>query len=137
MASEKEAEETSLIQKYMQSNSIVPTVILANGLIYVETLAGTGPKPVEGKKVKVHYTGKLLNGTKFDSSFDRNEPYEFPSGQHQVIEGWDTGIPLMKVGGKATLIVPSKLAYKERGYGDQIPPFSTLVFDVELVEAEQ
>lgn len=133
----KESEETSLIQKYLQDNNITPTTILANGLIYVETLAGTGPKPVTGKQVKVHYVGKLLNGTKFDSSFDRNEPYEFPIGQHQVIEGWDAGIPLMKVGGKATLIIPSKLAYKDRGAGDKIPPFSTLVFDVELVEAEQ
>jgi FKBP-type peptidyl-prolyl cis-trans isomerase len=133
----REAEESTLMHKYLKDNNIKPTSTLPNGLIYVESQAGTGPKPMVGKKVKVHYTGKLLNGTKFDSSLDRNEPFEFALGQHQVIEGWDAGIALMNVGGKATLIIPSKLAYKERGAGDIIPPYATLVFDVELIEAEQ
>lgn len=132
----KEAEESSLLQKYLKDHNITPTQTLPNGLIYVETQAGTGPKPLDGKKVKVQYTGKLLDGTKFDSSLDRGEPFEFTLGRKQVIEGWDSGIALMNVGGKATLIIPSKIGYKDRGQGS-IPPYSTLVFDVELIEAEQ
>jgi FKBP-type peptidyl-prolyl cis-trans isomerase FkpA len=134
---QKEKEETSIIQKYMKDNNITPTTTLPSGLIYVEKQAGTGPKPIDGKKVKVHYTGKLFNGTEFDSSVKRGQPYEFVLGRKNVIEGWDLGIALMNEGGKATLIVPSKLAYKDRGAGDIIPPFSPLVFDVELVETEK
>lgn len=133
----KEKEESGLIQKYLKDNNIKPTITLPNGLIYVETLAGTGTKPQNGKKVKVNYTGRLLDGTKFDSSIDRGEPYEFPLGKRAVIEGWDVGIALMNEGGKATLIIPSKLAYKDRGAGDVIPPYSPLVFDVELVSVEK
>jgi peptidylprolyl isomerase len=133
----KAKEEEGLIQKYLKDNNIVPTTVLPNGLIYFEKQAGTGNSPVEGKKVKVHYTGRLVDGTVFDSSVDRGEPLEFVIGRGGVIQGWDTGIPLMKVGGKAILIIPSKIGYGERGMGNQIPPFSTLVFDVELVEAEQ
>jgi peptidylprolyl isomerase len=92
---------------------------------------------VEGKKVKVHYTGKLLDGTVFDSSIEKGQPYEFPIGRRAVIEGWDLGIALMNEGGKAILIIPSKLAYKDKGAGDVIPPFAPLVFDVELVEVEK
>jgi FKBP-type peptidyl-prolyl cis-trans isomerase FkpA len=135
--SAKEKSESSSIQKYLKDNNIKPTTTLPNGLIYVEKQAGSGPKPLSGKKVKVHYTGRLLDGTKFDSSIDRGEPYEFVLGQRAVIEGWDIGIAMMNEGGKATLIIPSKLAYKERGSGDIIPPFSPLVFDVELVETEK
>jgi peptidylprolyl isomerase len=133
---EKEKNETSSIQKYLKDNNITPTTTLPNGLIYVEKQAGTGPKPLDGKKVKVHYTGRLLDGTVFDSSVERGEPYEFALGRRAVIEGWDAGIALMNEGGKATLIIPSKLAYKDRGAGT-IPPFSPLVFDVELVETEK
>jgi peptidylprolyl isomerase len=110
---------------------------LPSGLIYVEKQAGTGPKPMNGKKVKVHYTGMLLDGTKFDSSVDRGEPFEFALGTQAVIEGWDLGIALMSQGGKGILIIPSKLAYKDRGAGETIPPFSPLVFEVELVEIEK
>ena len=118
-------------------NNVVPTQVLPDGLIYIEKQAGTGDSPVPGKKVKVHYTGKLLNGQVFDSSLDSGTPFEFAIGQGQVIQGWDEGIPLMKVGGKATFIIPSKLAYKDRGAGDVIPPYSTLIFDVELLEVEK
>ena len=107
----------------------------ASGLIYVEKVKGTGAKAVAGKKVKVHYTGTLLDGTKFDSSRDRNEPFEFTLGQGQVIKGWDEGIAMMNVGGKATLVIPSTIAYGERDNG-KIPPFSTLVFDVELLDVK-
>jgi FKBP-type peptidyl-prolyl cis-trans isomerase len=132
-----EQEEAQAIQKYMKDNNITPTTVLPSGLIYVEQQAGSGPKPVTGKKVKVQYTGKFLNGTTFDSSVGKGEPLEFPIGQRAVIEGWDLGIALMSQGTKALLIVPSKLAYKERGYGDAIPPNATLVFEVELVEIEK
>lgn len=134
---QKEKDEAAAIEKYLKDNNLTPTTKLPDGLIYIEKQAGTGPKPMDGKKVKVHYTGKLLDGTQFDSSLDKGQPLEFALGRKQVIEGWDEGISLMNVGGKATLIVPSKLGYKERGQGNIIPPYSTLVFDVELVEAEK
>lgn len=132
-----EQEGAQAIQKYLNDNNLTPTVTLPNGLIYVEKQAGTGPKPVNGKKVKVHYTGMLLNGTKFDSSVERGTPLDFTIGQREVIQGWDQGIALMNQGAKGILIVPSKLGYGERGAGNAIPPNSPLVFEVELVEAEQ
>ena len=107
----------------------------ATGLYYVQTKKGSGSKPEIGKKVKVHYTGTLLDGTKFDSSVDRGEPYEFPLGRGQVIKGWDEGIANMQKGEKGILIIPSDLAY---GPGSRsIPPFATLVFEVELVDFEK
>jgi len=125
-------QETELMKKYMTEKNITakPT---ASGLVYVEKIKGTGARATAGKKVKVHYTGTLLDGTKFDSSRDRNQPFEFTLGQGQVIKGWDEGIALMNVGGKATLIIPSSIAYGDRDMG-KIPPYSTLVFDVELLE---
>ncbi len=127
-------QEGDLMKKYLVDHKITgkPT---ASGLIYVEKVKGTGTKAAAGKKVKVHYTGTLLNGTKFDSSRDRNEPFEFTLGQGQVIKGWDEGIAMMNVGGKATLVIPSNIAYGERDMG-QIPPYSTLVFDVELMDVK-
>ena len=95
----------------------------------------SGPKPDKGDNVKVHYTGKLLDGTKFDSSVDRGKPFEFVLGQGRVIKGWDEGIAMMHKGGKATLIIPSHLGYGERGAGQgQIPPYATLIFEVELLD---
>ena len=105
----------------------------ASGLEYVETLAGTGAQAKAGDVVRVHYTGKFLDGKVFDSSVSRGEPLEFPLGKGRVIRGWDEGIALMKVGGKATLTIPPQLAYGESGAGGVIPPNATLVFDVELV----
>jgi FKBP-type peptidyl-prolyl cis-trans isomerase len=134
-AAMKEQQESIDLQKYLKDNNI-QGVTKPSGLIYVETLAGTGKSPVSGKNVKVHYTGKLLDGTTFDSSVGK-EPLEFPIGQGQVIPGWDEGISLMKEGGKATLIIPSKLGYGSRGAGGVIPPFASLVFDVELVEVAE
>jgi FKBP-type peptidyl-prolyl cis-trans isomerase FkpA len=121
------------MQKYLKENKInvKPT---ASGLYYVEKVKGTGPRAVAGKKVRVSYTGKLLNGKVFDSSVDKNPPYyEFTLGASQVIKGWDEGIAMMNKGGKALMVIPSKLAYSDRTMGD-ITPFSTLVFDVELVD---
>jgi FKBP-type peptidyl-prolyl cis-trans isomerase len=105
----------------------------ATGLKYIVTRPGTGPKPQRGNKAKVHYVGTLIDGTKFDSSVDRNTPFEFPVGTGMVIPGWDEGILDMQKGEKRTLIVPAKLGYGERGAGP-IPPNSTLVFEVELLD---
>jgi FKBP-type peptidyl-prolyl cis-trans isomerase FkpA len=133
-ADEAMAKEPILIQQYVKDNKITakPT---ASGLYYVEKVKGKGPLAKAGNKVKVHYTGKLFNGKVFDSSLTRKpvEPYEFTLGQGQVIPGWDEGIALMSAGGKATLIIPSKLAYGAQGAGADIPAYSPLVFDVELV----
>lgn len=126
-------EEMSILQNYIQKNNIkvAPT---SSGMYYIEQTKGTGDQAGNGKKVKVHYTGTLLNGTKFDSSLDRKKPFEFTIGQGEVIPGWDEGISLMKEGGKARLIIPSRLAYGEAGRMPTIPPSATLIFDVELLE---
>ena len=108
----------------------------SSGLEYVEIEAGKGVQATAGKTVKVHYTGKFPNGKVFDSSISRGEPIEFVLGTGRVIKGWDEGIALMKVGGKAQLVIPPQLAYGERGAGGVIPPNATLVFDVELVEVK-
>ena len=107
-----------------------------SGLEYIEVQAGTGAQAAAGKTVGVHYTGKLQDGRVFDSSIPRGEPIVFQLGVGRVIKGWDEGIALMKVGGKAQLIIPPDLGYGERGAGGVIPPNATLVFDVELVEVK-
>jgi peptidylprolyl isomerase len=129
----KEKQEMIDLQNYLEENNIT-VAPRESGLVYIETQAGSGDQPEAGQKVKVHYTGTLLDGTKFDSSLDRGEPLEFTIGQGQVIKGWDEGIALMKEGGKATLIIPSSIGYGARGAGGIIQPYSTLVFDVELIE---
>ena len=106
-----------------------------SGLEYIEVEAGTGVQAETGKMVSVHYTGKFQDGKVFDSSISRGEPITFPLGKGRVIKGWDEGIAMMKVGGKARLTIPPDLAYGESGAGSGvIPPNATLVFDVELVE---
>jgi FKBP-type peptidyl-prolyl cis-trans isomerase len=100
----------------------------------VDVTVGKGPAAKAGDKVKVHYTGTLTNGTEFDSSRKRNQPFEFVLGQGRVIKGWDQGVAGMKVGGKRKLTIPPSLGYGARGAGGSIPPNSTLLFDVELVE---
>ncbi|MCG3147647.1 MAG: hypothetical protein PCFJNLEI_01087 [Verrucomicrobiae bacterium] len=94
---------------------------------------GTGAEAVAGKNVSVHYTGWLTNGTKFDSSKDRGQPFTFPLGGGRVIKGWDQGVAGMKVGGTRKLTIPPNLGYGERGAGGVIPPNATLVFEVELL----
>ena len=108
-----------------------------SGLQYTDTVIGDGESPKQGDKVVVHYTGKLEDGTKFDSSLDRNRPFEFTIGVGQVIRGWDEGVMSMRIGGKRTLTIPSELAYGDRGAGKVIPPNATLVFDVELLEIKE
>lgn len=106
-----------------------------SGLIIIQRQKGNGVKPVAGQKVSVHYTGTLLDGTVFDSSVQRNEPIAFTLGEGQVIKGWDEGIAAIEVGGKATLMIPSWLAYGARAMGP-IPANASLIFEVELIQID-
>lgn len=105
-----------------------------SGLQYVDLEVGDGASPQTGQTVVVHYTGTLEDGTKFDSSRDRNRPFSFKIGVGQVIKGWDEGVASMQVGGRRKLIVPPDLGYGDRGAGGVIPPNATLIFDVELLK---
>jgi peptidylprolyl isomerase len=106
----------------------------ATGLQYIINEEGTGASPEVGELVSVHYTGWLEDGTQFDSSVDRGQPFQFPLGQGMVIQGWDEGLALLKEGGKGRLIIPPELGYGPAGSGGVIPPDATLIFDVELIE---
>ncbi|MCE3260073.1 MAG: FKBP-type peptidylprolyl cis-trans isomerase protein [Bacteroidetes bacterium] len=130
MMKEAAANEQPALEKYLTDNNIKvkPT---PSGLYYIETKKGTGASPKETDIVTVHYTGKLLDGTIFDSSVERGKPIEFPL--NQVIKGWTEGLQLMKKGGKANLIIPSSIGYGPQG-GGPIPPYSTLTFEVELID---
>ena len=105
----------------------------ATGLGYVDIVEGTGPRPRTGDSVRVHYTGWLKSGDKFDSSLDRGQPLVFPIGRGREIKGWDEGGASMRVGGKRKLVIPAHLGYGDRGAGGVIPPGATLVFEVELL----
>lgn len=131
----KEKEVVEEVSKLTINEPVVGVeVTTESGLKYIDNVLGTGDLPKAGDKVKVHYTGTLEDGTKFDSSHDRNKPFEFSLGLGQVIKGWDEGIATMKPGGKRKLIIPSELGYGERGSGKLIPSGATLIFDVELLE---
>ncbi|MFZ4579375.1 MAG: FKBP-type peptidyl-prolyl cis-trans isomerase [Myxococcota bacterium] len=124
---------SSLTLAASPSQEHLSMITTASGLQYVDTVVGTGDSPVRGKRVTVHYTGRLTDGKKFDSSLDRGQPFQFVLGVGQVIKGWDEGVASMLVGGKRTLTVPGDLGYGLRGYPGLIPPNATLVFDVELL----
>jgi peptidylprolyl isomerase len=123
-------ETKSMDNANLANNANVVTT--ASGLKYTEITEGTGASPSSGQTVKVHYTGTLEDGTKFDSSRDRGQPFQFRIGVGQVIKGWDEGVGSMKVGGRRQLIIPPDLGYGARGIGP-IPPNATLIFDVELL----
>lgn len=118
------------------SKGALKTPKVVTELEIIEVLKGNGPEAKSGKMVTVHYTGKLQDGTKFDSSLDRNIPFSFQLGTGQVIAGWDKGVAGMKVGGKRKLTIPAKDGYGERGAPPVIPPNATLVFDVELLDVK-
>ena len=102
-------------------------------LLIEDLVVGTSATATAGQTVVVHYTGWLTNGTKFDSSVDRNDPFDFKLGAGRVIAGWDQGVAGMQIGGKRKLTIPPHLGYGERGAGGVIPPNATLVFEVELL----
>ena len=131
--SEKKAEKPAI----KDNPSERKTITTESGLQYVDLVVGSGPQPRPGDSVVVHYTGWLTNWKKFDSSHDRNQPYEFVLGQGTVIKGWDEGVGFMRVGGKRKLTIPPSLAYGDRGYLGVIPPKSTLVFEVEFLKIKK
>jgi FKBP-type peptidyl-prolyl cis-trans isomerase len=139
LASLAAAQTTARKQHVQIPNTNAPTKVTGDGvktdsgLQYWDIKIGTGDEAKAGDHVKVHYTGWLTSGKKFDSSVDAHQPYSFTLGKGEVIKGWDEGVTGMKVGGKRQLHIPPELAYGEAGYKDIIPPNSTLIFDVQLL----
>jgi len=132
---QRKKEEDNLLEYYLLENKI-ETEPQISGLYYIETKKGKGKQAQPGDLLTVHYTGKFLNGEVFDSSYRRNRPFSFKLGNGDVIAGWEEGFSKMHEGGKATLIIPSHLAYGKEGYGKIIPPYTTLIFDVELLKIQ-
>ena len=114
----------------------MPAITTSTGLVIDDLVEGSGAAATAGQHVTVHYTGWLTDGTKFDSSKDRGDPFDFPLGARHVIAGWDEGVQGMKVGGTRKLTIPSQLGYGARGAGGVIPPNATLVFEVELLKID-
>ncbi len=133
LTEQKAAEIKSIGEKFLEENKKNENVkVTPSGLQYVVDKEGTGAQPTATDEVTVHYTGKLLDGTVFDSSVSRGEPATFPL--NRVIPGWTEGVQLMKEGGKYTFFIPSDLAYGPQGVPNAIPPHATLIFDVELIK---
>ncbi len=128
-------QEMNLLKDYIEltNTTVQPS---ASGLYYIEKSKGTGAKAVAGKEISVHYTGTTIDGKIFDSSIQRGRPLSFVLGKGQVIKGWDEGFLNMQAGGKARFIIPSDLAYGKEGYSNIILPYSTLVFEVELLSVK-
>ncbi|NJM66048.1 MAG: FKBP-type peptidyl-prolyl cis-trans isomerase [Acaryochloris sp. RU_4_1] len=120
----------------MTPNPDAEYITTESGLKYRDLQVGSGEQPLVGQMVVVHYTGTLTDGSKFDSSRDRNQPFSFPIGKGRVIKGWDEGVGSMKVGGRRELVIPAKLGYGSKGAGGVIPPNATLIFDVELLRIQ-
>jgi peptidylprolyl isomerase len=128
-------QEKNLLKNYIEltNTTVKPT---SSGLYYIEKKKGSGKKAAVGKTLVVHYTGTTIDGKIFDSSLQRGTPFTFVLGQGQVIKGWDEGFQLMQEGGEARFIIPSDLAYGKIGYSNLILPYSTLVFEIELIEVK-
>ena len=124
------------MKKFIFILIFISQITWAADLQIKNNIEGEGADIVKHSKIKAHYLGMLEDGTKFDSSYDRGEPFSFQIGLRQVIKGWETGIVGMKVGGKRTLIIPPELGYGERGAGELIPPNSTLIFDIEIIDSQ-
>lgn len=122
-----------IITVYVCSSYGGDTITTTSGLKYIVLKKGSGKKSQAGKMAEVHYTGWLIDGKKFDSSKDRDETFEFPLGAGMVIQGWDEGVALMRIGDKFRLIIPPDLGYGDKGAGEIIPPGATLIFDVDLI----
>ncbi|OGJ89304.1 MAG: peptidylprolyl isomerase [Candidatus Raymondbacteria bacterium RifOxyA12_full_50_37] len=136
MQAEKSQKNTSEGDLFLAENKKKPGIIITpSGLQYIILTAGKGPKPVATDKVVVHYSGTLIDGTEFDSSYKRGQPATFVL--NQVIPGWTEAIQLMNVGAKYRFFIPSQLAYGERGAGPRIGPNATLIFEVELINIEK
>jgi FKBP-type peptidyl-prolyl cis-trans isomerase FkpA len=135
-AKENGEREDEMLKQYLAENNINATKT-ESGLYFIKTKTNAkGKKPETGQTLVVHYTGKLLDGTTFDSSVERNEPFETQIGVGMVIRGWDEGMMLFNTGEKGTLYIPSRLAYGERGAGGVIPPNAMLMFDIELIDVK-
>jgi len=124
------------LKQWEKAKKLIGFQVTNSGLGYKIIQQGNGKKPENGKNVKVHYKGSLEDGTVFDSSYDRGQPFEFPLGMGRVIKGWDEGIPLFNVGGKGILKIPAELGYGKTGAGNIIPPDATLIFEVEIISAD-
>jgi len=136
MAEKRDMESRQVENEFLAENSKKPGVIVTgSGLQYEVIQQGNGPKPTAADRVRVHYEGSLVNGTVFDSSYSRGEPLDFSLGG--VIPGWSEGLQLMNTGSTYRLYIPSDLGYGPQGAGPQIPPYSTLIFEVELLEIVQ
>lgn len=135
MLADYKVAEDSLLTDYIKKNKVTvkPT---ASGLYFIKTSSGKGKQATAGSTVSVHYKGMLIDGKEFDNSYQRGEPIELEVGKGMVIPGWDEALQLMKVGDKAKLIIPSKIGYGERGAGGVIPPYATLIFEVEMVNVK-
>ena len=131
---EKIIEKRRFEEEELIKNIVKGMTKTSSGLWYKIIENSIKPKPKNGEMVKVHYTGMLLNGEVFDSSYTRNMPIEFILGTGRVIKGWDEGISLIPIGASAKLVIPSNLAYGERGAGGVIPPNSTLIFEIKVIE---
>ena len=134
---EKNKETRRFEEEELIKNVVKGMTKTSSGLWYKIIENSIKPKPKKGEMVKVHYTGMLLNGEVFDSSYSRNKPIEFVLGTGRVIKGWDEGISLIPIGASAKLVIPSNLAYGERGAGGVIPPNSTLIFEIEVIESKK
>jgi FKBP-type peptidyl-prolyl cis-trans isomerase len=129
-------EDISIIDFYLEESGII-AMELESGIRYIIQEPGNGIKPEKGDKVVLHYTGYLLDGTKFDSSYDKNDPFEFKLGIGRVIPGWEESIAEMSIGSKYILYVPSTMAYGEKGLGNMIEPNSIIVFELELLDIKK